>query len=59
MTKEQVLGMVRHALTFGGGILMALGYVEEQMWAEVSGAVVTLVGAAWSVWDKMNPKPSL
>lgn len=54
MTKDQVVGMVRHALTFGGGLLVALGYVEDQMWAEVSGAVITLVGAAWSIYDKID-----
>ena len=54
MTKDQVLGMVRHALTFGGGVLLALGIVEEAMWAEVSGAVVTLIGAAWSIYEKME-----
>ena len=56
MTKEQVLGMVRHAMTFVGGVLLAMGYVEGETWAEVSGAVVTLIGAAWSIWDKMNPE---
>lgn len=55
MTKEQVMGMVRHAMTFVGGILLAMGYVETTMWAEVSGAVLTLMGAAWSIYDKMNP----
>lgn len=54
MTRDQVLGMVRHALTFGGGVLLALGIVEETMWAEVSGAVVTLIGAAWSIYEKME-----
>ncbi len=52
--KDQVMGVVRHVLTFGGGILIAMGHVEEAMWAEVTGAVMTLVGAAWSVWDKMD-----
>ena len=55
MTKEQIMGMVRHSMTFVGGILLAMGYVESTMWAEVSGAVMTLMGAAWSIYDKMNP----
>ncbi len=52
--KDQVMGVVRHVLTFGGGILIAMGHVEEALWAEVSGAVMTLVGAAWSIWDKVD-----
>ncbi len=52
--KAKTLGVVRHVLTFGGGVLIAMGYLEEAMWAEVSGAVMTLVGAAWSIMDKMD-----
>jgi hypothetical protein len=29
LTKEQVLGIVRHALTFIGGIVIARGLVDE------------------------------
>jgi len=49
MTKEQVLGLIRHALTFVGGILIIKGISSEGMVNEAIGAVVTAVGAVWSV----------
>jgi hypothetical protein len=52
LTQEQVLGIVRHILTFGGGILVAKGLLDEGMVAEISGAVITLIGAIWSIVAK-------
>ena len=52
MNKEQVLGILRHALTFVGGILVAKGLVDESTFVELSGAVITLVGGVWSVLSK-------
>jgi hypothetical protein len=49
MNKEQVLGIVRHLLTFGGGYVVAKGYFDDATLQSVVGAVVTLAGAAWSV----------
>jgi hypothetical protein len=49
MTKEQVLGIIRHGLTFIGGILILKGITDESMVTEAIGAVVTAVGAVWSV----------
>lgn len=49
MSKEQVLGIVRHGLTFVGGLLVTKGLMDVNMVQEVMGAVVTLVGAVWSV----------
>lgn len=49
MTKEQVMGIIRHALTFVGGILIVKGLAEEGIVNEAIGAVVTAVGAVWSV----------
>jgi hypothetical protein len=49
MTKEQVLGLIRHTLTFVGGILIVQGIADEGMITEAIGAVVTAVGAVWSV----------
>lgn len=52
MTKEQVLGIVRHVLTFGGGWLVTKGAIDEGLLVEIVGAVTTLAGAVWSVWAK-------
>lgn len=49
MNKEQVLGIIRHALTFVGGILVIKGITTEAVSNEVIGAVMTAVGAIWSV----------
>jgi hypothetical protein len=48
LTQEQVSGIIRHALTFAGGILVMKGLVDESTWTELSGAVLTLVGGIWS-----------
>jgi hypothetical protein len=52
LTKEQILGIVRHALTFIGGIVVMKGLFDETMVTEIIGGVMTLVGAVWSVIDK-------
>jgi hypothetical protein len=52
MTKEQLEGIVRHTLTFVGGILILKGYLDESALAEVIGATVTLAGTLWSVFAK-------
>jgi len=52
LTKEQVLGIVRHALTFVGGIFVMKGLVDETTVTEVVGGVMTLAGAIWSVIEK-------
>ena len=56
LSKEQLLGLVRHALTFVGGLLIMNGLVSETMISELSGAIMTLVGGIWSVVNKNNPK---
>jgi hypothetical protein len=52
LSKEQVMGVVRHTLTFVGGILLMKGLVDEATWTELSGGLATLVGAVWSIVDK-------
>lgn len=58
LTKEQVIGIVRHVFTFAGGFVLAKGWVDETTLLEISGAVVTLVGAVWSVMDKKKAAPA-
>ena len=57
LTKEQVLGIVRHALTFIGGIVIARGLVDETLVTECIGGVLTLTGAIWSIIDKKVVTP--
>ena len=48
MNKEQVMGIIRHALTFVGGILVIKGMATDVVTNEVIGAVMTAIGAVWS-----------
>ena len=50
--KEQALGLIRHALTFVGGILIAKGLITESISFDIIGGVMTLVGSIWSVLSK-------
>jgi hypothetical protein len=52
LTKEQILGIVRHALTFIGGIVVMKGLVDETLVTELIGGAMTLTGAIWSVINK-------
>jgi hypothetical protein len=52
MSKEKVLGIVRHALTFVGGILIMKGIIDESTANEIIGGIITLAGTIWSVVDK-------
>ena len=54
LTKEQILGIVRHGLTFIGGILIAKGLIDESTVAEVVGGIITLAGTIWSIIEKNN-----
>jgi hypothetical protein len=52
MKKEQVLGIVRHILTFAGGLLVLKGYGDAALIEEGSGALISLIGVVWSVLSK-------
>ena len=52
LVKQQTLGIIRHALTFIGGIIVMKGLVDEATVAEISGLAMTFIGAIWSVLDK-------
>lgn len=49
LTKEQILGILRHTFTFVGGFLLMKGLVDEATWELVSGSALTLVGSVWSI----------
>ena len=51
-TKEQFLGIVRHSLTFIGGILIMKGIVDDALLNEIVGGVTTLAGSIWSIVAK-------
>ncbi len=49
MTKDQIMGIVRHSLTFVGGILVTVGLINDATSQEIIGLAITLTGAIWSV----------
>lgn len=52
LVKQQTLGIIRHALTFVGGIIVMKGLLDEGSVSEISGLTMTFIGAIWSVLDK-------
>lgn len=52
MNKDQVLGLVRHILTFVGGILVTKGLATDAMSVELVGSAMSLVGIVWSIVSK-------
>ncbi len=49
LTKEQIMGIIRHVLTFVGGIVVMKGLVDEAVITEIIGGAMTLTGAIWSI----------
>jgi hypothetical protein len=58
MSLEQVLGIVRHSLTFIGGMLIMKGTVDATEWAELSGSLIAVIGGIWSIVDKNKKSES-
>lgn len=52
LKKEQILGIVRHTLTFIGGIVVMKGLTDEAAVTEVIGSAMTFIGIIWSIIDK-------
>jgi hypothetical protein len=49
---EQLKGLIRHVLTFAGGIVVAKGLASDSNVSEAIGAAMTIIGAVWSVLSK-------
>ena len=52
MIPATIAGLIRHALTFGGGFLVSADYIPQTELDGVVAAVMTLVGIAWSAFHK-------
>lgn len=52
MKKDQIIGIIRHTLTFAGGFVVAGGYASEQVMFEAIGGTVTFIGIIWSIVAK-------
>ena len=51
-SKDQLMGIVRHSLTFIGGIFITKGLIDESMLNELMGGAIALTGAIWSIIEK-------
>lgn len=56
MTFEIIGGLIRHALTVVGGIVVTTGYIATSEVEAIVGALMVLIGTAWSVWKKYITK---
>ena len=52
MNKDKILGLLRHTLTFVGGLLVAKGTIDEATATELVGGLITIIGGVWSVLVK-------
>jgi hypothetical protein len=52
MTKDSVLSVIRHLLTFAGGAILPAGAISGDELQAAVGAVISLIGILWGVYDK-------
>lgn len=52
MKQNEVMGIIRAVLAAMGGVLGGTGFANSSDWAQISGAIVVLVAAIWSVIEK-------
>jgi hypothetical protein len=53
-TMEKTLGVIRHVLTFVGGILVSQGLLSEGLTSEIIGGIITIAGTVWSIVAKFK-----
>ena len=56
MNSVLLLGLIRHLLTFGGGVLTSSGYLDQSQSETAVGAVIAIVGVVWSAIEKKRRK---
>lgn len=49
MSKDRIMGIMRHTLTFVGGLLVMNGLADEALANEIIGSFLTLIGGIWSI----------
>ena len=49
LMNAKLLGLFRHLLTFGGGFLVAKGWMDAETLASLVGAAITVIGNVMSV----------
>jgi len=51
-----IQGLIRHLFTFGGGALVAQGHIDPDQAEVVTGALLSIGGVIWSIFDKKERK---
>ena len=46
-----ITSLIRHLLSAAGGFLVAKGLASADQVAEISGAAVSIIGVAWSIFN--------
>jgi len=54
MKKDLILALVRHTLTFVGGLFIMKGIVDETIVTEVVGSVMSLTSVVWMTIEKLK-----
>ena len=52
MNATVLTAVVRHVLTAAGGGFAVSWGIDGETWEGIVGAVATLAGLGWSIWDK-------
>jgi len=52
MKQEQIMGIIRHALSAIGGFVVLKGHMSEAEIQQLLGILMTLIAVAWSVTAK-------
>lgn len=52
MEQAQVQALIRHTLTFVGGVLVTLGWADQATAMQITGALAAIISVAWSAIDK-------
>ena len=52
MTKEKWYSVIRHTLTFVGGVLVVKGTIDESVAEQIVAGVMTLIGLVWGQVEK-------
>lgn len=52
MKKDVIFSIVRHTLTFVGGLLVLKGTIDENTLEQLVSGIMTLGGLIWGVVDK-------
>lgn len=50
MTSDQITGLIRAILTAIGGFVIGKGWLNAETFTWISGGVITLGTALWSLW---------